>query len=101
MSSSVDGRVGSHDISEHFANVYMDLYQQHTLGAGFDDMNRQINSKIDQNLLGTLDRVNYDTVKAALNKLKVGKSDPTFSFSSDCLLNAGDGLINHVTNLFQ
>ena len=50
MSSSVDGRVGSHD---HFASVYMALYQLHTLGAGLDEMNRQF--KIDQNILGTLD----------------------------------------------
>ena len=39
--------------------------------------------------------------RLALNKLKVGKSDPGFTFSSDCLLNVGDGLINLVTNLFQ
>ena len=37
----------------------------------------------------------------ALTKLKSGKSDPTFSFISDCLLNSCDDLIKHVTILFK
>ena len=37
----------------------------------------------------------------ALTKLKSGKSDPTFSFNSDCLINLCNDLIKHVTILFK
>ena len=101
ISSSVDGKVGSADISAHFADVYRDLYQRHNLDNGFNEINQLINSKINQNLNVDLEKVNNDTVRAALRKLKTGKSDSSYSFTSDCLLNAGDELISHVTSLFK
>lgn len=100
-SNSVDGHIGAANISDHFAEVYKDLYQRHNLENGYDEWRERIDSQINEDLLYDLDRVNEHTVRAALNKLKTGKSDPTFSFSSDCLLNGGDLLVNRVTSLFK
>ena len=101
ISSSVDGKTGAEDISNHFAEVYKDLYQKHDLGEQFRAVQQSIDSQIDHNQLGDLDQVNEDAVLEALHKLKHGKSDPLFSFNSDCLLNSGKELLAHVTELFK
>ena len=40
-------------------------------------------------------------VKKALLNLEPGKSDNVFDFTSDCIQNSSDLLINHVKKLFQ
>ena len=45
-------------------------------------------------------KVNNQSVKDALNKMKAMKSEAVFDFSSDCLMNASKKLIDHVTTLF-
>lgn len=101
MSSSIDGKTGATDISNHFADLYADLYQKHELGAEFEAVKESINSQINPNLARDLDRVTEKTVTDALNKLKSNKSDPVFSFNSDCLLNSCEELVAHVTVLFK
>ena len=46
-------------------------------------------------------KVNPQSVKGALNKMKAMKSDAVFDFSSDCLMNASNKLVDHVTTLFK
>jgi hypothetical protein len=101
VSSSVDGHIVAEDISNHFADIYSELYQKHDLGEEFAQVQESIALQVDPSLLGELDRVNEKIVFEALTKLKSGKSDPTFSFNSDCLLNSCDDLIKHVTILFK
>jgi len=101
VSSSIDGVVGAQNISEHFAAIYQDLYSKHLLGEEFKNVNEQINNRIIPELESDLDKVNNSTVRAALRKLKPGKSDAFFQFNSDCFINAPDSLINHVTQLFK
>ena len=101
ISTTVDGVTCSSDISDHFAEIYSELYSRHNLGPEFAEINQQINDSINHKLQSLLDRVNYDNVKAALNKLKSGKSDSTYGFTSDCLINSSDTLINHCVSLFK
>jgi len=101
ISSSIDGVVGSDNISRHFAGIYQDLYSNHQLGPELNEVNQVIEEKIDQSLLPNLDNVNTSTVRAALQKLKGGKSDAIFDFNSDCLINSSDELISAVTHLFK
>ena len=46
-------------------------------------------------------KVNHQSVKNALNKRKAMKSDAVFDFSSDCLVNATNKLLDHVTTFFK
>ena len=71
------------------------------LGEEFRAVQESIDLQVDPSLLGDLDRVNEDAVLQALHKLKNGKSDPLFSFNSDCLINSGQELLSHVTQLFK
>ena len=54
----------------------------------------------DQSLVDVL-KVTPDVVKEAAQKLKSGKNDPFFSFSSDCLKNAPSVLYTKLTSLLQ
>jgi len=101
ISSCIDGEVGGDNISAHFAEIYRDLYSSHTLGEEFVKVNDDINNLGNQELLLDVERVNTVNVRLALERLKSGKSDVTYSFNSDCLLKTSDVLIQHVTTLFK
>ena len=101
ISSCIDGETGSNNISEHFAEIYQDLYSKHTLGEDFERFSENINSRVNQGLLADLDRVNIFNVQAALDKLKACKSDVMFGFSSDCLINSNSEFLGHITQLFK
>lgn len=101
ISSSIDGQVGSENISNHFAEIYRELYNKHEPGPEFQEVMDTIEGKIDYQLNSDLDRVTETTVRDALSKLKAGKSDAYFEFNSDCVINCTDKLINQVTLLFK
>ena len=72
ISNCIDGEVGAQNIADHFQEIYENLYSQHTLGEDFEKVQDDIN------------KVNTQSVKDALNKMKAMKSDSVFDFSSDC-----------------
>ena len=45
--------------------------------------------------------VNEELIKEALKKMKSGKGDVQFNYSSDCLINSPDILHSHLANLFR
>ena len=51
-------------------------------------MHDKANSAVNYASLDTVSRITPELVKEAASKLKPGKSDPVFSFSSDCFKNA-------------
>ena len=60
-----------------------------------------VEAKVDSMSLSDVVKVTPDIVKQAVHKLKSGKSDPVFSFSSDCFKNAPDILYAKLANLLQ
>ena len=98
-SSTIDGTVGSENIAEHFANIYSELYSKVELDDDFDKLSDDIKAKITDT--SDISRVNESVVREALKKMKAGKSDTLYDFSSDCLINGPDSLIPHLTNLFK
>ena len=72
ISSCIEVIVGD-NISTHFAGIYQDLYSKHQLGPDLNEVNKVIEEKIDQCLLGVLphlDNVNSSTVRAASSEVK-------------------------------
>ena len=45
--------------------------------------------------------IDENIVKEAIKKMKGGKADVTFGFSSDCLMNGPDALYKHLASLFR
>ena len=73
----------------------------HRLGEDFDKVQQNIQERVHHGLQDDINKVNTQSVKDALNKMKAMKSDALFDFSSDCLMNASNKLIDHVTTLFK
>ena len=100
-SSRIDGEVGADNIASHFAGQYSELYSRVELGSEFEDMCEEVERNIGLNSLDDIDRVDENLVKEALNKLKAGKSDALFDYSSDCLINGPPELVTHLTQMIK
>ena len=100
-SSTIDGIVGSGNIAEHFSTIYSDMYSRVELDGAFENLSVEIKGKVQIEDISDVDRVNDNLVREALKKMKAGKSDALFDFSSDCFTNGPDALITHLTNLIK
>ena len=100
-SSRIDDEVGSSNISNHFAEIYSDLYNKVELGPQFDQLCRQVNQDVGQHSLVQTDRINEDLVKRALKLLKGNKGDALFEIQSDCLINGPPELVTHLTSILK
>ena len=58
-------------------------------------------AKIDNLSLSDVAKVTPDIVKQAAHKLKACKSDPVFSYSSDCFKNANDSLYEKLSIILK
>ena len=101
ISSCIDGEVGAQNIANHFSGIYSELYSRHSLDENFLDIINLVDINVNEELGLYLDRINFDSVKCALAKLKSNKSDAMYDFTSDCLLNAPDSLIHRMTDAFK
>ena len=69
--------------------------------AELESLEINISEKITGKHILDVTRIITTDVKKALLNLKPGKSDNVFDFTSDCIQNSSDLLINQVTKLFQ
>ena len=100
-SSRIDGEVGSGNIANHFAGIYSTIFSKVKLGEEFDQLENEIQDKIGLASLIDVFRINENVVCEALAKMKGGKSDGLYDFSSDCLTNAPPELISHLVKLLR
>ena len=61
----------------------------------------EIEARVDETSLNDVLKVTPEIVKEASHKLKTGKSDPVFSFSSDCLKNATQSVYENLSIILQ
>ena len=99
VSSSVDGV--QEDIQEHFKGIYSNLYNNHEDGEEIKGIEVEVNSKVNQYHLKDVEKVTPELVKEAVRHLNSNKSDPIYSFSSDCLKNGPDSLFQHLSIALQ
>ena len=100
-SSRIDDFVGSANISNHFAEIYSDLYNKVEHGEQFENLCDQINSSVGQHSLVQVDRITEDLVRQALKRMKGNKGDALFEKQSDCLINGPPQLVAHLTNILK
>ena len=67
----------------------------------FELLSQKIDGMVANHSTFDIDRINDNLVKEALKKMKVGKTDALFLFSSDCLINGPESLLPHLTNLIK
>ena len=84
LTSVIDDIHGAGNISEHFKNIYEQLYNEQV------DISKNLVDEIYNDVVediheaeGTINLVDADLVTAAVKKLKLDKSDVTGDFTSD------------------
>ena len=98
VASQIDGE--TKNIANHFSSIYSKLYNS----AKDNDESKEITEKV-ENLI-TPDKITdveavTANIKKAAHKLKPRKSDPSFSFSSDCIKNGPEVLYTVLARMYQ
>ena len=83
VATSIDGVTDQ--IPEHFKSIYSQLYNSVSDTDDLESVKSNVESQINCFSIRDVDRVTPAVVKAATKKLRPGKSDPVYTFSSDCI----------------
>ena len=99
VSSSMDGI--SSDIPGHFKNIYGKLYNTHDDVEKMCEIEEETQAGVNQTHISDVNKVTPEIVKQAAKHLKNSKSDPTYSFTSDCIKNGPVALYKHLSAALQ
>ena len=99
VATSMDGV--QENIEEHFRNKYQKLYNSADDSSELLRVQIETENLVDKASIADVERVTPEIVKQAVRKLKPGKSDPVFSFSTDCFKNATDPLFVMLSTIIQ
>ena len=94
-SSRIDEEVRSHNVAEHFANIYENPYNKVELGSKFDSVCQNVKDGVDSQSEAQINRVTDEVIKDAMNLMKAKKNDAIIKISSDFYLNGPPELIPH------
>ena len=100
-SSTIDGEVGAGNISNHFAGIYSELFSKVDPDEEFKGLEETIKSNIGAECSQDVEKITEELIKLALQKMKAGKSDGLYDFTSDCLINGPPSLLKHLTNIIR
>ena len=101
LSSRVDNEVGDINIANRFADIYSNLYNQHSNGDEFEDIKDTISASIGAWSMVDVDRITDDVVKKALKRMKNGKNDGLYDIQSECFSQGPEALTKHLTHLLK
>ena len=83
VASFIDGV--NANIPEHFRNIYSQLYNSVDDAEDMARVSNEVEGKINMFSLRDVEKVTPELIKTATKKLRAGKSDPVYIFSSDCI----------------
>ena len=95
----IDGE--KEDIAGHFGNMYSKVYNSADDEAQMEEVKDLVEKAVNKASLVDVEMVTPEFVKKTAHKLKSGKSDPSFSFSSDCFRNGSENVYVCLSELFQ
>ena len=99
VATSIDGV--TENVPDHFANLYSNLYNSADDTAEFERVHQDIKSAVNISDMEKVQSITPQLIKEATGKLKPGKSDPVYNFSSDCFKNADDSLFKHLSYILK
>ena len=95
VATSMDNQ--QQDIPNHFKGIYSKLYNSANDGDELNAVKSEVDMKINFTQLKDVEKVTAKVVKEATGCLKDNKTDPIYSFSSDCLKNGPEVLFDHLS----
>ena len=85
------------DIPGHFRTIYSDLYNSVDDKEELLNLSNSVDAEVNFSHLNDVNRVTPEVVKEAAKHLKDNKTDPVYSFSSDCMKNGPDILFEKLS----
>ena len=92
---------GSTDIPNVFGKVYSDLFNKIDDSANIKQLWKELNENINEDSWKEIRKIDRGIIKKALRKIKSGKSDPIWDYSSDFFKNAPDILYDNLAAIMQ
>ena len=89
------------NVKDHFKEKYEQLFNSAADGAELMKVQLEADKKVDKDSLKHVELVTPEMIKEAAHKLKSGKSDPVYSFSSDCFKNGTESLFEKLSIIIQ
>ena len=89
------------EIPEAFAKVYSKLYNKVDDDHNVSDILTKVNGMIGEVDIAEIEKINGVTVQEALSRIKSGKTDPMYEFSSDCLKKAPDLFHEYIATMIR
>ena len=99
VANSIDGVTDN--ISEHFKNIYSDLFNSVEDAENMAKVSEDITNRIQPKDIEDIEKVTPEIIKKAASRLKAGKSDSVFMFSSDCIKVESKSLAALLASVFQ
>ena len=99
VANSIDGVTDN--ISEHFKNIYSDLFNSVDDAENMAKVSEDITNRIQPKDIEDIEKVTPEIIKKAASRLKAGKSDSVFMFSSDCIKVDSKSLAALLASVFQ
>ena len=97
--TSIDGV--SADVPDHFANIYDTLYNSADDADELNLVHERVEAAVGSSQIDVVLKITPERIKKAADKLKSGKSDPVYSFSSDRFKKATRSLYDHLSTVLK
>ena len=89
------------NIPNHFKEIYSKLYNSVDDAENMARVSSEVETKIDEFSLNYVEKVTPEIIRTATAKLKPGKSDSVYNFSSDCIKADSRILAEYLSVLIQ
>ena len=99
IATSMDG--ATENIPDHFGGIYSQLYNSANDTEKMEEVHAFVEAAVNSSHLDKVSLITPDILKEAASKLKPGKSDPLYSFSSDCFKHGPDPLYDHLGRIIR
>ena len=99
VATSIDGV--NDNVPDHFKDIYSKLYNSVDDVENMTRVSSEVEVKISNINLADVMKVTPEIVKSAADKLKPGKGDPVYTFSSDCIKVNSQQLLNLLTIIIK
>ena len=99
--NNIDGLVGAENISNHFKNMYQEIFNRHKDRDGVNKILSDINDKILPTDLLELDKITVVLIKDIISNLGSGKNNECFDWGTDALKFSVDAIAPHFKNLYR
>ena len=99
VANSIDGV--SANVPDHFGSIYSHLYNSAEDSDKLREVHERVEAMVNPSHAERVSKITPKLLKEAVSKLKPGKADPVYSFSSDCSKNGTDILFTQLASVIR